>query len=169
MLRAALVLAFLALSTPALADTGEAGVQVGVMRLDGPEGARFEPTLRTDFAFTLVGPLHAGAYVQAVGVTLPLTEVALGGGVEVSLRPQLGWFRPSLEVAGGRQRLPSATQDGERSRAWSTSVALGLGIAPTDRLIVEARLTHLWWHQLHGGALDDRAWLGTVGIGVRIP
>jgi hypothetical protein len=169
MLRAALVLALLALSTPALADTGEAGVRFGVLRLDGPEGVRFEPTLQTDFAFELVGPLHAGGYVRAVGLTLPLTEIALGGGVEVSLRPQLGWFRPSLEVAGGRQRLPSATQDGERSRAWTTSVAVGLGVAATDRVIVEARLAHAWWHQLDGGALDDRAWLGTVGLGVRIP
>ena len=46
---------------------------------EGPGGARLEPTLRSDFAFELIGPLHAGGWVQAVGLTLPLTEIALGG------------------------------------------------------------------------------------------
>ncbi|MCB9615212.1 MAG: hypothetical protein H6722_22475 [Sandaracinus sp.] len=168
MLRAALVLAFLALTTPALADTGEAGVQAGVLRLEGPGGTRLEPTLRSDFAFELVGPLHAGGWVQVVGLTLPLTEIALGGGVEVSLRPQLGWFRPTFEVAGGRQRLPTARQDGREVGTWTTSAAVGLGVAATEQLVIEARLTHAWFHQLDAD-LDDHAWLATVGLGVRIP
>ena len=61
----ALLALALTFAAPALAeaDTGTLSVQLGATGLDQADRS-WHPTLRTDFAFDLVGPLQAGGYMQ---------------------------------------------------------------------------------------------------------
>ncbi|MBX3245577.1 MAG: hypothetical protein KF901_00160 [Myxococcales bacterium] len=169
LLRLTVALAALALPATVLADTGELAVDLGATRVLRAGDVSWQPTLRTDFAFDIVGPLQAGMYGQLVGAELPMQSPGIGGGLTLAVRPELPIIRlrPVIELSGGRQRLRLPQADEER--VWVTTAAVGLGVVASDLVTLEGRVSHTWLHGLESTDLDDRAWQVMVGLRFRIP
>ncbi|HJK89790.1 MAG TPA: hypothetical protein RMH85_16240 [Polyangiaceae bacterium LLY-WYZ-15_(1-7)] len=167
----ALLALALTFAAPALAeaDTGTLSVQLGATGLDQADRS-WHPTLRTDFAFDLVGPLQAGGYMQIMAAEVPLKSPGLGGGVLLALRPEIPvvHLRPLLELSGGRTQLTLAQN--HKEVAWVTAAAVGLGVPIAQGAFFEARVTHQWFHQLpEDSALASRSWVVTGGLSFDIP
>lgn len=169
LLRLSIALAAVTVPATVLADTGELAVDLGATRVVNAGEVGWQPTLRTDFAFDVVGPLQAGMYGQLVGTEVPLQNPGIGGGLTLAVRPQLPIvrLRPVIEFSGGRQRLRVPQPDEER--VWVTTAAVGLGIVASNIVTLEGRLSHTWLHGLESADLDDRAWQVTFGLRFRIP
>jgi hypothetical protein len=155
----------------ARADTGTLDIQLGGLQLTDQAGdVHGRPTIRTDFAFDLVGStLQAGGYFQITSEAFPLKRPGLAGGVLVALRPEIEsiGLRPILEASIGRMQLPVAQM--QQEVAWVSSLAGGLGVRVSDELFLEARLTHQWLHALpEDSAIRARTWTVTAGFGIEL-
>lgn len=171
MTRPALLIATLAavLSMPlvASANTGSVGFHVGALSIDQGGDTGYHPHARAEIAFSLIGPLELGGYLQLGANSFPADGSAFGGGATVLIRPSLPLgLRPVAFASAGRTAIPADM----RVSAWDITVGGGLGVDLGSGFILEGRVAHHWYLNIPSGSnVGDNSWAFTAGLTYELP
>lgn len=141
-------------------EAGHFSVSGGALAGDDSGSLAFRPLVRAEIAFNVLGPLAAGGFLQVAFADGGPEAPAFGGGVLLTLRPDLPelGFVPHIEITGARLQLPSRADAGIVD-AWSAGIGAGVGLTIVTGVSVEARVHHGWYFGMPStSALSESAW-----------
>jgi hypothetical protein len=174
---AAVVFAAAITPKPAFADDDDAEQQEeaghvsftgGALVGDDSGSLAVSPLVRAEVAFNLIGPFAAGGFLQAAFRDQGDIAPAFGGGVLLTLRPDvpaLG-FVPHIEITGARLQLPTRAEAGIID-AWSAGIGAGAGFHLAEGVSLECRVHHGWYFGMPmAHTLAESAW--TFGAALNV-
>ncbi len=151
----------------ARADTGTVGLSVGALVIDSQSSTEIMPTLRAEASLRLAGPLYGGAFLQATGESLPLSNAHVAGGLFATLRFDLPGVGLKLFASGEAGRIAIPSQSQGSVDAWSASAVGGIDLPMLDgKLWLDVRAGHTWLFARSSPTVGAGAWTASVGVTV---